>query len=312
MKKRDIELSFQENTSFCTNYKRNDKRWNALKDYYDLFVFYDFPNSLNPFIPYQLGDKSILVLSEPPSVIPNQYDLTILKNFARVLTWRDDWAGNENMRKFYYPVLKKYQGGDPFIERKLSCMICNNKSSLTPGELYSERKRIIKFFKKDSQNFDLFGTGWNKKKIANYQGQIPYKYDTLKHYRFNFCLENIKGEKGYITEKIFDAFEAGCIPIYLGPSNIDEYIPHDCYINYAQFPSLKHLKQFMLDFTEDEYHRYIENIKNYLESREVQKFSVDHYSQIILKEIFERRPSCNLPDQAGSSRGQRIVVANMP
>ena len=29
----------------------------------------------------------------------------------------------------------------------------------------------------------------------------------------------------YVTEKIFDALQAGCLPIYLGSSSIHEYLP---------------------------------------------------------------------------------------
>ena len=37
----------------------------------------------------------------------------------------------------------------------------------------------------------------------------------LRKFRFNICPENASS-KGYITEKILDAFVGGCIPIYWG------------------------------------------------------------------------------------------------
>lgn len=41
------------------------------------------------------------------------------------------------------------------------------------------------------------------------------KWEYLKKFRFNICPENTSS-KGYVTEKILDAFVGGCIPIYWG------------------------------------------------------------------------------------------------
>ena len=45
------------------------------------------------------------------------------------------------------------------------------------------------------------------------------KIEWLKQYKFNICFENAS-YPGYLTEKIFDAFEAGCIPIYWGDTSL--------------------------------------------------------------------------------------------
>lgn len=41
----------------------------------------------------------------------------------------------------------------------------------------------------------------------------------------------MRGEKGYITEKIFDCFFPGVIPIYWGAENVTDYIPQDTFID---------------------------------------------------------------------------------
>ena len=48
------------------------------------------------------------------------------------------------------------------------------------------------------------------------------KINFLKNYKIEICFENII-ENGYITEKIFGALYAGCIPVYWG-SSFDKYI----------------------------------------------------------------------------------------
>jgi hypothetical protein len=285
LKDDDIYLFYEQNCLFCRNLNASSPEWNKLLSEYDLFVFHDLPSCLNPLCIEKLGHKSLAIIAEPPTVIPSQYDSRLLNKFASVFSWNDDIVNGKKIKKFFYPVLTRYQGGLPFSYRKISCMMCGNKSSTFRGELYSERKRIINYFKKDVDVFSLYGPGWEKLGIKTYKGNIPFKYPALRETIFNFCLENTTGVKGYVTEKIFDAFEAGCVPIYSGPSNIDEYIPRDCYIDYKRFKSLKDLREFMLDFTEAEYREYQKNIVKFLLSDQAKNFSAHRYANLMTHEI---------------------------
>lgn len=47
------------------------------------------------------------------------------------------------------------------------------------------------------------------------------KLEYLRHYRFNITPENTNHD-GYVTEKLFEAIHAGCIPIYHGSDNHPE------------------------------------------------------------------------------------------
>lgn len=47
------------------------------------------------------------------------------------------------------------------------------------------------------------------------------KYEYLKEYKFNICPEN-SNSAGYVTEKLFEALDAGCIPVYYGGMNNPE------------------------------------------------------------------------------------------
>lgn len=57
------------------------------------------------------------------------------------------------------------------------------------------------------------------------------KNEYLKQFRFNLCPENAN-DYGYVTEKIFDAFNAGCIPLYWGGGGLPEtdIISKDAYV----------------------------------------------------------------------------------
>ena len=60
-------------------------------------------------------------------------------------------------------------------------------------------------------------------RFDNNVGEIKNKITFLKEYKFSIAMENSEGD-GYISEKIYDSFISGTIPIYYGDYMIDEYI----------------------------------------------------------------------------------------
>ena len=60
-------------------------------------------------------------------------------------------------------------------------------------------------------------------------GNVRNKIEFLSSYKFSIGMENSEGD-GYLTEKIFDSFLAGTIPIYYGDYTIDEHINPKTYI----------------------------------------------------------------------------------
>lgn len=118
-------------------------------------------------------------------------------------------------------------------------------------ELYS--KRIEAVGRLHPLNaIDLYGRGWDRwwtrqaatpaywRNLAtirsNYRGAVASKMDTLSQYRFSLCFENMP-MLGYVTEKIFDCFYAGTVPVYLGAQDISDLIPADAYIDMRDFGS---------------------------------------------------------------------------
>ncbi len=65
---------------------------------------------------------------------------------------------------------------------------------------------------------------------------IPDKMSVLSQYRFALCFENDL-YPGYVTEKPFDAWMAGCIPIYWG-LDVTQQIAPDSLINVAHLAGL--------------------------------------------------------------------------
>ncbi|MBX9744108.1 MAG: hypothetical protein K2X08_02725 [Chlamydiales bacterium] len=255
---------------------------------YDLYIVQNHKMEL----PFEIEEKSFLILFESIAVLPLQFKWDHIKRYAKVFSWNDDIIKEHQAIKFCYPVWKPFEGELPFSQRKFSCMIASNKQFPYAYELYTEREKIIQYHE-GSVLFDLYGKGWGKKQYSTHRGISINKMNDLKKYRFTYCLENsYKNNNGYITEKIFDAFAAGAIPIYKGASNIYQYIPSHCFIDYDRFASLEELDQFLFTFTEEDYNRYLFNILMFLESSESKIFTSKAFVDIILPEILNYFSPC--------------------
>jgi hypothetical protein len=68
------------------------------------------------------------------------------------------------------------------------------------------------------------------------------KKKLVRHYRVCISMENSNG-KDYVTEKIWDALAAGCVPLYLGAPNARaDFLPTpDCAIMVEDYPTVEAL-----------------------------------------------------------------------
>lgn len=78
----------------------------------------------------------------------------------------------------------------------------------------------------------------------------------IQNYKFAICYENIKNQNGYITEKIFDCFFAGCVPIYWGAKNVTKHIPKECFIDMRDFSSFEEVYVLIKNMPEVTYMKH--------------------------------------------------------
>ncbi|MCR5027392.1 MAG: hypothetical protein K6A34_08130 [Methanobrevibacter sp.] len=64
----------------------------------------------------------------------------------------------------------------------------------------------------------LYAGRWKNNTSELLQKYDNYKHGFLKQFKFNICSENLLAD-AYVTEKIFDAIECDCIPLYAGGGN---------------------------------------------------------------------------------------------
>lgn len=161
-------------------------------------------------------------------------------------------------------------------------MVNSRLSSKHPQELYSERERVIAFFE-DTDEFDLYGKYWEKRRYRNWKGIVSDKIGTIQNYKFIICYENMRDIAGYVTEKIFDAFAARVVPIYWGCSNITDYVPKECFIDRRDFKDFGEVYTFLHAMTEEEYEGYLAAAGRFLQSEGAQRFSKESFIQTVME-----------------------------
>ncbi len=228
--------------------------------------------------------KSILFTWEPPCVLASNFMPRVLRNFDYVMTWNDALVDGLKYRKFNYVLGFGFpETVVPFREKKLCCMFVGNKSSSDPNELYSKRKEMVDFFEAKAANqFDFYGPGWSKKKRVCYRGYAQDKIAVMKRYRFPIVYENSRNIPGYITEKIFDAFSSGCVPVYWGAPNVTQWIPQNTFIAREHFASNAELYTFLKNMPESVYNEYLENIRTFLSSEQAHQFSPEQFIKMFV------------------------------
>lgn len=206
-------------------------------------------------------------------------------------------------------------------ERKFLVMINSNKlPRVYRHELYTERMRAVAYFGRHEE-IDLYGVGWDEPSWRLGRTRIPYtfrriyrygltqwqkikpdsllqaarrvyrgkaesKSDTLGNYTFAICFENSILE-GWITEKIFDCFFAGTIPVYLGAPDIEDYIPQDCFIDMRKFPDYASLHKYLKSLTLAEIDGFRLRAREFLASSQFEPFTKRAYANLYRRIIQE-------------------------
>jgi hypothetical protein len=221
----------------------------------------------------------------------------LIARCTSVFTSRDDVVDGAKFLPVRFAQKLRPPLRHSWSDRKFACMVSGNKASSHPNELYSRRLDAIRWYDANHPElFDLFGIGWEAPtpsslpmrvarrlpivrkllapKLKVYRGAIGKKIDTLAGYRFCFCYENFSSPDGWITEKIFDAMFAGCVPVYWGPGNTAHHIPAACYIDASQMSGPQVLHEWLESLDDQRCSAIVEAIDSYLGSEQADEFSI--------------------------------------
>lgn len=123
-------------------------------------------------------------------------------------------------------------------KRKFCCFINNNEieDRLLLYDLLSKKNQI-----------DSYGSLRNNVGYS-LRGSQQDKVNLLLNYKFNIAFEN-SYHTGYVTEKIIEPFEVGCIPLYNGGERVTEFFNSKCFLFYRDFKTLEEYVDRIIEIT---------------------------------------------------------------
>ena len=215
----------------------------------------------------------------------------------------------------YNSILKKHW---KIQDKKFLVMVNSFRySRLDKFEYYSERNKALSYFLQRNL-IDFYGNDWEdlgsrfyfniiksllwsikwgsfsrlknmmflftvRKKLIDVKPSYD-KYSILAEYKFALCYESM-GLEGFITEKIFDCFFAGTIPIYLGAPDITNYIPENTFIDKRKFKNYDDLLFYLSNMNDLEYEKIRSNIQNFINSEMFYNFSMEKFSHRFIQDV---------------------------
>lgn len=260
--------------------------------------------------------KKYLLMFETDLVKPENGSKLEHSKYDKVFTWNDGLIDDRQYIKINFPNPLRIPNVEGFYGRdKFCCLIAGNKTVRVADsrELYSERVKSIRWFEKNAPDkFDLYGADWhlppprpglkgklslrfwrymapvfNMNPFPSYRGKVDHKADVLSRTRFAICYENVRDLPGYITEKIFDCFFYGCVPVYWGANNIDQYIPKGCFVDRREFQSTAEVFEFIDGMSEEQYLSYQQCIADFLASDAAYPFSSEFFAETIINTVVQ-------------------------
>lgn len=264
----------------------------------------------------QFSEPKYLIATENPHICPLNKDRSYLSQFNGVFTWNTEFANLPNVSHVFIPNQIRNPSTPSFSERPIfSCIINANKAfrSSLENDLYRERIEVIRWYERNTpEYFSLYGLGWGKpepaftptqkisrrikrlasqifgyKPFPSYVGEVPDKELIYRQTKFAYCYENVANLPDYISEKIFDCFFGGCVPVYWGSSTINQHIPNSCFIDRRDFKNTAEVHRFLMNIDETEYTRYQESIRHFLSSSKAMEFDTTSYVSRIINKILK-------------------------
>ena len=271
----------------------------------DILVCVDFETATLKLVrkAQRLGVRTCLIINEPSVVIPQHAQSRILKKFDKVI-----YVGRPHPE----PMLKWPQTWTPLritgsrIDRAV--VVNADKWSFYRGQNYWLRAAI------SNQDFrvDIYGPGWSRSGLEralhrvfefvrtlfsgtmpsftglnyvlanpkNYLGMAEDKVATMSRYKVAVVIEN---SSELMTEKLFDAWFAGCIPVFVGPLVKPIGIPEDLVVEAA--PDLKSVQTAIQVALEVDIHDFHVRLEDFLSSKEALEWKAELAIANVLAEV---------------------------
>jgi hypothetical protein len=215
-----------------------------------------------------------LVVFEPRVVLPDNYKRSVRQKYGPILAMGT--RGDVGAHGLPLPQHDWREGPTPegIHLRGTTALINANKISMISGSLYGLRREVIGAFDQARLPLTLAGSNWDRRggrallenarslayamsngetiDIREWARRLPLdgsvqnigvigdKQAVLAQVEFAVVIEN---SATYISEKLFDAVVAGCVPLYVGPSLSSMDIPDNVAIQLGKAPKANEFPQ---------------------------------------------------------------------
>ena len=259
----------------------------------------------------------VLIAMENPNINKLNSDLNYCCQFDLVFAWDKRLQALPNVIPTMIPHHLNFDKFNEAHQRDIfSCLINANKAfrNTHSQDLYIERVKTIRWYEQHAPDkFDLYGLGWEKEPPAytvlgkliraksrlksrlfgipafpSYRGSIKDKSSIFCRSRFSYCYENSNNISNYITEKIFDSFVAGCVPVYWGADNVSDYIDPGCFIDRRNFNSTCDVHKYLLSVSNEKYFEFQQHIYNFLTGNCSKVFCSSIFVDSVVQSVCEK------------------------
>ncbi len=275
----------------------------SLDDAPEVVICVDFDRSVLPLIreAKSRGVKTVLIANEPEVVIPEHSQDRVLKEFSQVVK-----VGRPETREsLYWPqTWRPISENNERLDRVV--LVNADKWSFVRGQHYWIRAAASS----QLEIIDVFGFGWNRPlfvrlahrtfelwrairsraslnfqgisktlaKPRSYKGAVSDKVLAMSSYRVALVIEN---SSEFLSEKLFDAWFAGCIPVYLGPKVESFGIPKGLLVQ-VENPSLDEIQKSIDVAFSIDHEMFLRDVRSFLSSNCRQNWKSDVALQRIL------------------------------
>ena len=278
-------------------------------DRYDWLVVYDDLPPAHPREPLAcpLG-RTLLITNEPPTV--KLYEPAYTRQFGHVLTSQSA-ADLPHPRRIHHPsTLLWYYGLHDGVGRDLDTLragplpaktadlstVCSDKRQ--GHTLHRLRFDFTQALKKHLPALEIYGHGVRP---------MRDKAEALEPFRLHLVFENHHAPVHW-SEKLSDAFLAGCLPLYYGCPDAERWFPADSFIRIDPFDVEGTARRIEAAIAQDEYTRRLPAI---LEAR--RRVLEDYNPFAVIARHLAAHPGPETPPVPGAMLlGRRAIRRRYP
>lgn len=253
-----------------------------------IYIGYEVPLTTPVYLGYLMADHfHTSFMYNPNPDKPNQFKLT------------------EN--PIYYPVSPFFENDikreDTTLTKRTlyySGARCKGLYTYVPDtfglNLKDERDSVAEFFMERGRG-TIHGVGWSAQtKFPD--TDVPWRLKKIQDISktnddFHLCMENF-AIKGLVSERLHDGFSSDRVMLYFGETEIEKYVPSNCFIDLRKYFDYKNKKfncdeilKVMDNITQEEYDTILNNAREFRKSmdREGFKRGTDRITKIIIDRI---------------------------